>query len=365
MDRRIKIGISQGDINGISYEVIIKTLMDQRMYEICTPIIFGSSKVTAYHRKALDIDNFTPTGINHPDEAKGKRTYLINCIDEHIRVELGKSTESAGIASFRALKEATDALESGQIDALVTGPVNKHNIQHADFNYSGHTEYLQDRFGAGEVMMLMISNVLKVGLVAGHVPVADLASFITEELVVKKLQILSHSLLKDFGIRNPHIAVLGLNPHAGDEGLLGNEEQKVIIPAIERAKRANISAFGPFPADGFFGAGKFSRFDAVLAMYHDQGLAPFKALSMEDGVNFTAGLPVVRTSPAHGTAFELAGKNLASANSFRNAIYLAVDIVKNREQYEEISRNPLPASGIQSNGEDESPEDMESNPSEE
>jgi 4-hydroxythreonine-4-phosphate dehydrogenase len=214
-------------------------------------------------------------------------------------------------------------------------------------------------------MMLMISNVLKVGLVAGHVPVADLASFITEELVVKKLQILSHSLLKDFGIRNPHIAVLGLNPHAGDEGLLGNEEQKVIIPAIERAKRANISAFGPFPADGFFGAGKFSRFDAVLAMYHDQGLAPFKALSMEDGVNFTAGLPVVRTSPAHGTAFELAGKNLASANSFRNAIYLAVDIVKNREQYEEISRNPLPASGIQSNGEDESPEDMESNPSEE
>lgn len=364
MDRRIKIGISQGDINGISYEVIIKTLMDQRMYEICTPVIFGSSKVTAYHRKALEIESFTPTGINHPDEAKGKRAYLINCIDDDIRVELGKSTESAGIASFRALKQATDALEAGQIDALVTGPVNKHNIQHANFQYSGHTEYLQDRFGAGEVMMLMVSTLLKVGLVAGHVPVAELATFITEDLVVKKLQILSHSLLKDFGIRNPHIAVLGLNPHAGDEGLLGKEEQTVIIPAIERAKRAHISAFGPFPADGFFGAGKFSRFDAVLAMYHDQGLAPFKALSMEDGVNFTAGLPVVRTSPAHGTAFELAGKNLASASSFRNAIYLAVDIVKNREHYEEISRNPLPASGIPSDGKDESPEDMEGSPSE-
>ncbi len=363
MDRRIKIGISQGDINGISYEVIIKTLMDQRLVEICTPIIFGSSKVTAYHRKALDIENFTPTGINHPDEAKGKRAYIVNCIDDNIRVELGKSTESAGIASFRALKEATDALEAGQIDALVTGPVNKHNIQHADFTYRGHTEYLQDRFGAGEVMMLMVSNLMKVGLVAGHVPVSQLSSFITEDLIVKKLEILSHSLLKDFGIRKPHIAVLGLNPHAGDEGLLGTEEQTMILPAIERVKKAGISAFGPFPADGFFGAGKFTRFDAVLAMYHDQGLAPFKALSMEDGVNFTAGLPVVRTSPAHGTAFELAGKNLASADSFRNALYLAVDIVRNREQYEEISRDPLPAGGVPSGGKDESPEDMEASPS--
>ncbi len=359
MERNIKIGISQGDINGISYEVIIKTLTDQRIYELCTPVIFGSSKVTAYHRKALDIENFTPTGINHPDEAKGKRAYIVNCIDDNIRVELGKSTESAGIASFRALKEATDALEAGKIDALVTGPVNKHNIQHAHFKYSGHTEYLQDRFGAGEVMMLMVSPLLKVGLVAGHVPVAQLASFITEELVYRKIQILADSLLKDFGIRSPNIAVLGLNPHAGDEGLLGEEEQKVIIPAIERARRARISVFGPFPADGFFGAGKFSAFDAVLAMYHDQGLAPFKALSMDEGVNFTAGLPVVRTSPAHGTAFELAGKNLASADSFRNAIYLAIDVVRNREQYREMSRNPLPAGGIPTEGRDESPEDME------
>lgn len=359
MDRSIKIGISQGDINGISYEVIIKTLMDNRVYEICTPIIFGSSKVTAYHRKALDIENFTPTGINHPDEAKGKRAYIVNCIDDQIRVELGKSTESAGIASFRALKEATDALEAGKIDALITGPVNKHNIQHADFKYSGHTEYLQDRFGTGEVMMLMVSDLMKVGLVAGHVPVAQLAEFITSDLVVRKLEVLSQSLLQDFGIRNPHIAVLGLNPHAGDEGLLGEEEQTVIVPAIERAKQAGISAFGPFPADGFFGAGKYTKFDAILAMYHDQGLTPFKALSMDDGVNFTAGLPVVRTSPAHGTAFELAGKNIATAGSFRNALYLAVDIVRNRALYEEMSRNPLPAGGIPSDGKDESPEDME------
>jgi 4-hydroxythreonine-4-phosphate dehydrogenase len=359
MDRKIKIGISQGDVNGISYEVIIKTFMDPRMSEICIPVIFGSSKVTAYHRKALNIENFTPTGINSPDEAKGKRVFIINCIDDNIRVELGKSTESAGIASFRALKAASDALEEGKIDALVTGPVNKHNIQQADFNYSGHTEYLQDRFGAGEVMMLMVSDLLKVGLVAGHIPVARLPEFITEELILKKLQILSKSLLMDFGIRNPRIAVLGLNPHAGDEGLLGNEEQEVIRPAIANGKKSGLSVFGPYPADGFFGAGKFTKFDAVLAMYHDQGLAPFKALSMENGVNYTAGLPVIRTSPAHGTAFELAGKNLASTSSFRNAIYLAIDIVRNRELYGEISMNPLHAEEVPSNGKDESPEDME------
>ncbi len=359
MDQKIKIGISQGDVNGIGYEVIIKTLMDPRICEICTPVIFGSSKVTAYHRKALDLENFTPTGINSPEEAKGKRVYIVNCIDENIRVELGKSTESAGKASFSALKAACDALQEGKIDALVTGPVNKNNIQQDNFNYSGHTEYLQDRFGVSEVMMLMVSDLLKVGLVAGHIPIGRLSEFITEDLIVQKLQILSTSLLMDFGIRNPHIAVLGLNPHAGDEGLLGHEEQEVIIPAIARVKKAGISAFGPFPADGFFGSGRFTKFDAVLAMYHDQGLAPFKALCMDDGVNFTAGLPVVRTSPAHGTAFELAGKNLASPISFRNAIFLAKDIVQNRELYNEISSSPLTAEGIPSNGRDESPEDME------
>lgn len=359
MSGKIKIGISHGDVNGISYEVIMKTLQDQRITEICTPVIFGSPKVAAYHRKALNIESFSPTGINTPDEAKANRIFIINCVDDNIRVELGKSTESAGIASFDALKQATDALEGGKIDALVTGPVNKQNIQQADFNYSGHTEYLQARFRAQEVMMLMVSEFLKVGLVAGHVPVSRLSSFITTELIVEKLKILSRSLLVDFGIRNPQIAVLGLNPHAGDNGLLGSEERDIIIPALEQAKRSNISAFGPFPADGFFGAGRFTKYDAVLAMYHDQGLAPFKALSMESGVNFTAGLPVVRTSPAHGTAFELAGKNEASAASFRNALYLAIDIVKNRELHQEISNNPLPTGKTITGGKDESPEDLE------
>ena len=358
MKDKLKIGISHGDINGISYEVIIKTLMDSRINEICTPIIYGSPKVAAYHRKALNIEDFSPTGISSPDEARGNKSYIINCVDENIRVELGKSTESAGIDSFKALKAATDALESGKIDALVTGPVNKQNIQHSEFNYSGHTEYLQAHFRVDEVMMLMVSDLLKVGLVAGHVPISELSSMITLELVVDKLKILARSLLVDFGIRNPRIAVLGLNPHAGDDGLLGSEEQKVITPAIQEAKKLGITAFGPYAADGFFGAGQFSHFDAVLAMYHDQGLAPFKALSMDSGVNFTAGLPVVRTSPAHGTAYELAGKDMASATSFRNAIYLAVDVARNRELYKDITTDPLVSGKSKKDGKDESPEDM-------
>lgn len=359
MQENMKIGISHGDINGISYEVIMKTLMDTRILEICTPIIYGSPKVAAYHRKALDIENFSPIGINSPDEARGNKSYIINCVDENIRVELGKSTESAGLASYVALKAATQDLELGKLDAMVTGPINKHNIQQSEFSYSGHTEYLQARFKANEVMMLMVSDMLKVGLVAGHLPISALPSFITSELIADKLQILARSLLTDFGIRNPRIAVLGLNPHAGDNGLLGSEEKEVIMPAIEKAKQKGITALGPFAADGFFGAGRFSRFDAVLAMYHDQGLAPFKALSMESGVNYTAGLPVVRTSPAHGTAFELAGKNEASPTSFRNALYLAIDVARSRKLYDEISSNPLPAGRSSTGGRDESPEDME------
>jgi len=359
MKNRLKIGISHGDVNGISYEVIIKTLMDNRINEICTPIIYGSPKVAAYHRKALNIEDFSPTGITSPEEARGNKTYIINCVDENIRVELGKSTDSAGIDSFKALKAATDALEAGTIDALVTGPVNKQNIQHADFHYSGHTEYLQARFKAEEVMMLMVSDLMKVGLVAGHVPISKLSAMITTRLILEKLKILARSLLVDFGIRNPHIAVLGLNPHAGDEGLLGSEEKEIIIPAIQQAKEAGITALGPYAADGFFGAGRFSQFDAVLAMYHDQGLAPFKSLSMDSGVNFTAGLPVVRTSPAHGTAYELAGKNQASATSFRNALYLAIDVSRKRELYREISANPLLAGETKDSGKDESPEDLE------
>ncbi len=358
--QKIKIGISHGDINGISYEVIIKSLMDPRMEEICTPIIFGSSKVLAYHKKALNIEGFTPVSINSLSEARGNKAYVVNCVDDDIRVELGKNTEIAGISSYTALKAATDALKEGSIDALITGPVNKQNMQHSAFRHHGHTEYLQERFNADEVMMLMVSDLMKVGLVAGHVPIAQLSSFITTELIIDKLKILSHSLLEDFGIRNPRIAVLGLNPHAGDNGLLGSEEQEIIMPAIEKAKKMKILAFGPYPADGFFGAGRFSQFDAVLAMYHDQGLAPFKALTMDAGVNFTAGLPVVRTSPAHGTAFDLAGKDLASPDSFRNAIYTAVDIVRNRLRYQEMSKDPLRPEKTHHGGRDESPDDVQS-----
>ncbi len=360
MQQKIKIGISHGDVNGISYEVIIKTLMDTRISEICIPVIFGSSKVVGYHRKALEIENFVPISIHSPSEALGNKVYVVNCVDDNIRVELGKNTEAAGISSYAALKAATDALEQGTIDALVTGPVNKQNIQHAEFRYNGHTEYLQARFKADEVMMLLVSDLMKVGLVTGHVPIAQLSSYITTGLIVDKLKILARSLLVDFGIRNPRIAVLGLNPHAGDNGLLGKEEQEVLIPAIEQARNMKIMAFGPMPADGFFGAGRYKQFDAILAMYHDQGLAPFKALNMENGVNFTAGLPVVRTSPAHGTAFELAGKNEASPTSFRNAIYMAIDVVRNRKTYIEISKDPLPVGRTPDSGKDESPDDLES-----
>jgi 4-hydroxythreonine-4-phosphate dehydrogenase len=342
MDKRIKIGISQGDINGISYEIIIKSLMDNRINELCTPVIYGSPKVAAYHRKALNIENFSLNNINKVEEANDKRANIINCIDENIRVELGKSTKMAGEASHQALEAAVKDLKEGKIDALVTAPINKHNIQSDNFNYSGHTEYLQHIFGAEEVLMLMVSKMLKVGVVAGHVPVAKLPEYITSVKVLNKLKVMNQSLIIDFGIRKPKIAVLGLNPHAGDNGLLGNEEIDTIIPAIEEAKKQGVMAFGPYPADGFFGSGNFAHFDGVLAMYHDQGLAPFKALVVDEGINFTAGLPVIRTSPAHGTAYDLAGKNESDFGSFQSAIYLAIDLYRNRAEYKKNNANPLP-----------------------
>ena len=338
----IKIGISQGDINGIGYEVIIKTLLDPRMLEICTPIVYGSAKVAAYHRKALDIDNFSFNNIKTASEAHDKRPNIINCIDEEIRVELGKSTQMAGEASYLALEAAVKDLQEKKIDALVTGPINKMNIQSSIFNFSGHTEYLQSIFNTEEVLMLMVNENLKVGVVAGHVPISKVASFITKEMILDKVRIMNKSLIIDFGIRKPKIAVLGLNPHAGDEGLLGSEEIDMIIPAIEELKKEGLFIFGPFPADGFFGSGNYTKFDGILAMYHDQGLIPFKTLSYDQGVNFTAGLPIIRTSPAHGTAYDLAGKNEAETGSFKAAVYLACDIYKNRQMYEEITKDPLP-----------------------
>ncbi len=337
----IKVGITHGDINGIGYEVLIKTLLDSRIYSICTPIVYGSPKVAAYHRKALDIDNFTLSSIKTPEEANPKRASIINCVDDDVRVELGKSTPVAGEASRQALMRAVADLKNNKIQALVTSPINKHSIQSQDFNFTGHTEFLQEYFGADEVLMLMAGDLMKVGVVTTHVPLSHVSDELTTETILAKIRILNNSLVKDFGIRKPRIAVLGLNPHAGEEGMLGSEEKDVIIPAIESAREDRLTVFGPFPSDGFFGSGDFARFDGILAMYHDQGLIPFKTLIPDEGVNYTAGLPIIRTSPAHGTAFEIAGSNQARPGSFRKALYLACDIYHHRAQHDEISRNPL------------------------
>jgi len=338
---KIKVGITHGDINGISYEVIIKTLMDNRINELCVPIVYGSAKVAAYHRKALDIKNFNLNIVRDASKVNTKKPNVINCLEENIRVELGKSVVNAGKASVQALDKAVDDLKKGKIDVLVTAPINKENIQSEDFNFPGHTEYLMEHFQADEVLMLMVSDVMKIGVATGHVPLRQIPDVLTQDLILRKLNILNNSLLQDFKIRKPRIAVFGLNPHASDGGVLGKEENDVIIPAIQRAKEDNIMAFGPYPADGFFGTRNLRKFDAILAMYHDQGLAPFKAISFDEGVNFTAGLNIVRTSPDHGTAYELAGKNEASPASFRSALFLALDIYKNRKEYEELSSNPL------------------------
>lgn len=351
---KIIIGISQGDVNGIGYEVIMKTLMDSRILEMCTPVVYGSPKVAAYHKKALNIESFNFNHIRHVGEADPKKANIINCIDDNIRVELGKSTEMAGEASYMALEKAVEDLKNGELDALITAPINKDNIQSEKFNFPGHTEFLAEQFKTRDFVMLMVSESMKVGVVVGHVPTAEIASKITKGAIVNKLRIINQSLEKDFFIKRPRIAVLGLNPHAGDNGLLGKEELEIIIPAIERAKEEGIIAVGPYPADGFFGSGDFVKFDAILAMYHDQGLIPFKMASFEKGVNYTAGLPIIRTSPAHGTAFDIAGEDKASPDSFREALYLAIDIYKNRNRYREITKNPLKKYNITQGQADES-----------
>ncbi|MBN2484910.1 MAG: 4-hydroxythreonine-4-phosphate dehydrogenase PdxA [Bacteroidales bacterium] len=338
---RIVAGITQGDINSISYEVIIKSLMDSRIFDICTPVVYGSAKVAAYHRKALNIDNFSFNNIRTADEANAKRANIINCIDENTRVELGKSTPQAGEAAFIALEKATQDLLEGKIDVLITGPINKHNIQSKDFNFAGHTEYLQEKFKSDHSLMLMVNDYFRIGVATGHIPISEVPAGLKKEKILAKLKILNDSLIVDFGIRKPRIAVLGLNPHASDDGLIGNEEAEIIKPAIEEARNHNMLVFGPFAADGFFGASSYNKFDGILAMYHDQGLIPFKSMAFEGGVNYTAGLKAIRTSPAHGTAYDLAGKNEALPDSFRKAIYMACDIFRARLAYAEITANPL------------------------
>lgn len=338
---KIRVGITQGDINGIGYEVILKTFSDPAMLELCTPVVYGSPKVAAYHRKAMDLQtNFCI--INSATEIQDNKLNIVNCSDEELKVELTKPTPEAGKAALDALEKALAEYQEGLFDVLVTAPINKHTIQSETFHFPGHTEYIQERVGAGnKALMILLKGDFRVALVTGHVPVSEISKVCTKELIMEKAEIFHRSLKKDFGIDSPRIAVFSLNPHAGDNGLLGTEEQQVIIPAIQELIVKGIQCFGPYPADGFMGAGSFKHFDGILAMYHDQGLAPFKALAMDEGVNYTAGLPIVRTSPAHGTAYDIAGQGIASEDSFRQAIYVAMDVFRNREFEKEISARPL------------------------
>lgn len=343
----LRIGITHGDVNSISYEVILKSLQDSRIFEYFTPVLYGSSKVASYHRKALNMNDIAFNVIRSASQALEDKLNLVNVVTQEIKVELGQSTDVAGKAAWLALEAATVDLAQGHIDALVTGPINKQNIQSKDFNFPGHTEYLAGKFNAKEALMLMVSDTMRIGVITGHVPLREVPGMITEELLLQKMRILHNSLIRDFGLRKPKIAIMGLNPHAGDKGIIGIEEETVIIPAIQKAFDEGILAFGPYPADGFFGSSALKEFDGVLAMFHDQGLIPFKSMAFQSGVNFTAGLPKVRTSPAHGTAFELAGKNVASPESFREALYLAIDVCRNRQLYDEISANPLKFSSLE------------------
>lgn len=338
----IKVGITHGDINGIGYEIILKTFSDLRITEICTPVIYGSTKVAAYHRKALEIQPVMFNLIESAEDAEAEKVNIVNCVSEDVKVELGKSTKAGGEAAYQALEKATEDLANGLIDVLVTAPINKDNIQQDNFHFPGHTEYLESKFGDENTksLMILVNDHLRVALVTGHLPLSKVPAAVTKEKIIETVRIFNDSLKQDFSIGKPRIAVLSLNPHAGENGLLGSEEKDVIIPAIEELA-AEILCFGPYPADGFFGSEQHKHFDGVLAMYHDQGLAPFKALAMEEGVNYTAGLPIVRTSPAHGTAYGIAGKNEASEVSFRNAIYMAIDTCRNRSEYEKARKNPL------------------------
>lgn len=335
------IGITLGDFNGIGPEVTLKTFADSRMMEFCTPVLYGSSKIINYHRKILNLGNFTFAQSRSVDRIQLNTFNIVNIWEDDPMVQLGVSNEAGGKFAFLSIQAAVNDLKDKKINALVTAPINKKNIQSENFQFAGHTGYLAQQAGVSDYVMLMCSNEMRVGLVTEHVPVSEIAQHITKEKILKKLQILKKSLAEDFGVDKPKIAVLGLNPHAGDEGLVGKEEIDHIRPAISETKGKNIFALGPYPADGFFGSASYKKFDAILAMYHDQGLVPFKSLCFDSGVNYTAGLPFIRTSPDHGVGYDIAGKNIAREDSFRSAVYLAVDILRNRSEYGERTSNPL------------------------
>lgn len=343
-NRKIKVGITHGDINGIGYEIILKTLEDPRIAEICTPIVYGSAKIAASYRKLMELPEVKFTTITSPAEATADTNYIINVVDENVTPEPGRCTPTGGSAALAALERATVDLREGAIDVLVTCPISKDAIHGDVFSFPGHTEFLQDRLNDGsgpKAMMIMAGEGLRVALVTIHESLADVTPKVTKTAVIDSIMRFNQSLIADFGIHSPRIAVLSLNPHAGDNGVIGTEDNETVAPAIAEAYKKRVFAFGPYPADGFFGSGAYKKFDGVLAMYHDQGLIPFKLLMAERGVNYTAGLPRVRTSPDHGTAFDIAGTGQADPQSLREAIYMALDIYRNRQREAEATANPL------------------------
>lgn len=339
-DNKIIVGISQGDINGIGLEVVLKTLMEPGITEICTPVLFSSQKTVSYYRKVLGLEEFSFNPMRDFTQLSHKKVNVFMCYEEEVNIEMGKATDTSGKYAFLSLEQAVNALAEHQVDVLVTAPINKTNIQSEKFPFVGHTEYLGAKFEGDPLMLLCNDEGLRIAVATGHIPVKDIAAKLTIDLISKKIMQLNESLLKDFGVRKPKIAVLGLNPHAGDNGKIGEEDQSIILPAIEKTKTKGL-VYGPYSADAFFGSGAYKEFDGILAMYHDQGLIPFKTLSFNEGVNFTAGLSAVRTSPDHGTAYDIAGKNIANEQSFKKAMYAAIDIAKNRKMYAEITENPL------------------------
>lgn len=341
-NNKIKVGITHGDTNGIGYEVILKAMEDPRMTELCTPVIYGSAKAASFYRKGMELQPFNMVQINDASQARENEVNIINVVGEDLQIEPGTASKAAGEAAFKALERAVADLREGTIDVLVTAPINKDTIQSPTFSFPGHTEYLESSLGDGDKSLMMLcTEGLRVALVTAHMPLARVPESVTKDAILEKLAIFNESLKKDFGIEAPKIAVLSLNPHAGENGLLGKEEQETIIPAINEASENGIWAFGPYASDGFFGTEAYNKFDGVLAMYHDQGLTPFKTLAMSSGVNYTAGLKYIRTSPDHGTGFDIAGQDKASPESMLHAIYMAIDVFRNRRNHAIAHRNPL------------------------
>jgi len=338
----IRVGISCGDLNGIGIEVVLRCFEDIRMVQDVTPVLYASTHSVSHHRKALGLEEVQFNRVNDARDALPRKLNLVNVWEEDVEIDLGKPSGTLASYAIKSLEAAAQDLASGKVDVLVTAPIDKHSMQQAGFAYPGHTEFLQHMAGSeSDVLMILVGEGLRVGTVTGHIPLKDVATAITTERILAKARLLHQSLLRDFGVQEPRIAVLGLNPHAGDGGALGSEDKERIAPAVRKLQDEGVHAMGPYAADGFFGSGSYEHFDGVLAMYHDQGLAPFKALSFGNGVNVTAGLPIVRTSPDHGTGLDIAGKGVANEASFRAAIWMACDIKHNRERFREINANPL------------------------